>query len=328
MGWDDFGVSSSQVTRLLAILMVIIRPLRWWAVGIWLTTALSATDASQPVDPLLLLDGARAGDRLIVVGERGHILLSDDEADSWRQADTPTDALLTAIHMHDHHVGWAVGHDAVILRTSTGGETWERVHYAPEEERPLLDVWFMDAHYGFAVGAYGFLLVTTDGGDVWEPRSVSEDDYHLNVLAPATDNRLYIGAEAGITYRSEDGGLSWQRLSTPYHGSWFGAVALTPDTVLVAGLRGHLFRSADGGVTWEEVLTQTTAGLTSLQRLPSGEVLVTGLEGVLLEGVKDGRQFSLTRQPDRLGITGALVLEDGDLLLIGEFGTRRIARTQ
>ena len=64
----------------------------------------------------------------------------------------PTRALLTAVHMHDERTGWAVGHDAVILRTRDGGETWSLVHEAPEEELPLLDVWFRDERTGSRSG--------------------------------------------------------------------------------------------------------------------------------------------------------------------------------
>ena len=154
----------------------------------------------------LLLDGAAVGSRLVVVGERGHILVSADDGASWTQARVPTRVLLTAVHMHDERTGWAVGHDAVILRTGDGGETWTLVHQAPEEELPLLDIWFRDEHAGYAVGAYGYFLVTEDGGDTWTSRAVSEDDFHLNALVPVTardpgsqrprSQRLYIAAEA------------------------------------------------------------------------------------------------------------------------------------
>ena len=55
----------------------------------------------------LLLDGALAGSRLVVVGERGHILISTDGGASWKQARVPARALLTAVHMHDPSTGWA-----------------------------------------------------------------------------------------------------------------------------------------------------------------------------------------------------------------------------
>jgi len=86
--------------------------------------------ANQPAEiaPLaatsLLLDLAQAGDRLVAVGERGHVLLSDDEGVTWRQAKSvPTRAMLTAVYFADGEYGWAVGHDETILNTVDGGET-------------------------------------------------------------------------------------------------------------------------------------------------------------------------------------------------------------
>ena len=272
----------------------------------------------------LLLDGAAAGERLVVVGERGHVLVSTDGGASWTQSRVPTRALLTAVHLHDERTGWAVGHDAVILRTGDGGETWEIVHHAPEEERPLLDVWFRDERHGIAVGAYGYLLATGDGGDTWTSRAISEDDFHLNAIAPAGGDRLFIAAEAGVAYRSDDGGATWHELPSPYSGSWFGALPLDEDRVLLAGLRGHLFRSEDAGETWTRVPAETRATLTGAVRLPSGAVLVTGLEGTVLTSGDDGRSVSFTRLPSRAGISAALPLPDGGVLLVGEFGVRRL----
>jgi len=103
---------------------------------------------------------------------------------TWEQRPAPTRATLTAVHLHDGELGWAVGHDAVILRTRDGGESWERVHHAPQEERPFLDVWFTDEQHGFAIGAYGFFLVTDDGGETWATRQIggandaAEDDFY------------------------------------------------------------------------------------------------------------------------------------------------------
>ena len=272
----------------------------------------------------LLLDGAAAGARLVVVGERGHILVSTDEGASWQQARVPTRALLTAVYMHDEQHGFAVGHDAVILRTADGGATWEMIHHAPEEERPLLDVWFRDAHHGYAIGAYGYFLTTGDGGETWNARAVSEDDFHLNALAPAGGGRLFIAAEAGVAYRSDDRGATWSELPSPYAGSWLGALALDEERVLFFGLRGHLFRSPDGGESWTRVPTETNATLTGALRLESGTILVTGLEGTLLYSRDDGQSFSRHGLPARDGISGALPLASGGILLIGEFGVRRL----
>ena len=291
-----------------------------------------AVEAPLAIDSLLL-DGAAAGSRLVVVGERGHILVSTDDGASWTQAEVPTRALLTAVHMHDERTGWAVGHDAVILRTGDGGETWTLAHQAPAEELPLLDVWFRDERTGFAVGAYGYFLATEDGGETWTARAISEDDFHLNALVPVAERspeaqppgpqRLYIAAEAGIAYRSDDGGETWSELPSPYAGSWFGGLALDEERVLLTGLRGHLFLSEDGGDTWAEVTTGTHATLTGAVRLPSGSIVITGLEGSVLTSEDDGHSVSSRRLPSREGISAALPLADGGVLLIGEFGVQR-----
>ena len=276
----------------------------------------------------LLLDGAVVGSRLVVVGERGHVLVSIDNGATWKQARVPTRALLTAVHMHDERTGWAVGHDAVILRTDDGGASWQRVHYAPEAERPLLDVWFRDERVGYAVGAYGYFLATEDGGDHWSPRTVSAHDYHLNRLVPAGPHRLIIAAEAGVAYRSDDDGNTWRELPSPYHGSWFGALAIDPQRLLLLGLRGHLFRSEDAGETWAQVPTGTKAMLTDAVQVRSDLLLITGLEGTVLISRDGGRSVSSGQLTAGEGISTALVLADGSILLLGEFGIRRLPQIE
>ena len=276
----------------------------------------------------LLVDAANAGPRIVLVGQRGHILFSDDNGASWKQARVPARALLTAVHMHDDKTGWAAGHDAVILRTDDGGENWRLMHRAPEEERPLLDVWFRDRDNGFAVGAYGYFLATRDGGKTWSSRAISKDDFHLNEIVPAGAGRLFMAAEAGVAYRSDDGGETWRELPSPYTGSWYGALMLEGERLLLHGLRGHLFRSDDGGESWTRVATGTTATLTNAARLPGGGVLITGLEGILLTSRDRGGSVSATRLPSRQGITSALPLADGSVLLTGEFGVRRLPRPE
>ena len=130
--------------------------------------------ANKPaeIEPLaagsLLLDLAVAGNRLVAVGERGHVLLSDDQGVTWRQAKSvPTRVMLTAVYFVDAQYGWAVGHDETILNTADGGENWTRSHFAAEAQQPLLDLWFANRVSGIAVGAYGAYFTTNDGGRNW-----------------------------------------------------------------------------------------------------------------------------------------------------------------
>ena len=70
------------------------------------------------------LDIAYADSRIVAVGDRGKILYSDDQGDHWKQAVTPSEVLLTSVCFADARHGWAVGHDAVVLGSDDGGETW------------------------------------------------------------------------------------------------------------------------------------------------------------------------------------------------------------
>ena len=298
----------------------------------------------------LLLDATMAGPRMVVVGERGHILLSDDQGNSWRQSPVPTRANLTAVFFLNAQLGWAVGHDQVILRSEDGGETWTRVHWAPEKQQPLLDVWFRDSDQGLAIGAYGTILRTSDGGRTWseqifEPRPLnaraesttanpskkdeysvesSPGDVHLNAVAPSSDGKLYLAAEAGHLFRSEDGGVSWLELPSPYEGSFFGVLPLDPPAVLAFGLRGHLFRSDDAGASWRALSTGTTAMLTSALRLDKQTVVITGLAGTLLVSHDGGQSFALQTQADRNGLSAALATGN-KLVTAGEAGVKFIA---
>ncbi len=292
----------------------------------------------------LLLDLAVAGNRLVAVGERGQVLLSDDQGAKWRQAKSvPTRVMLTAVFFTDSQYGWAVGHDETIINTVDGGETWTRSHFAPEAQQPLLDLWFANRVSGIAVGAYGAYFTTNDGGRTWAsakfappPAAVPKHDgeaapdegdlppdYHLNRII-GVGNRLYIAAEGGQLYRSDDRGANWRVLPSPYEGSLFGLVPIRGDGLLAFGLRGHLFRSADAGETWTKLESHTTSMLTDGLAINDLRVVIGGLAGVLLISGDAGETFRLTQQDDRKGVSALLPGPAGSVIVAGEGGVRTI----
>ncbi|MCF6323968.1 MAG: YCF48-related protein [Gammaproteobacteria bacterium] len=272
----------------------------------------------------LLLDGAQQTGLMVVVGERGHILYSHDEGHHWLQASVPTQVLLTGVHLHDAQLGWAVGHDATILRTQDGAKTWQLVYRDIDGQAPLLDVWFSTAQHGLAIGAYGLLLTTQDGGDSWQQKIISEeDDFHLNHITTTNDGTLFIAAEAGMIYRSDDNGKQWQPLPSPYHGSFFGSLPVNEQSLFLFGLRGHLFISNNRGEQWQAVPTNTTAMLTAGLRGSDGRCYISGLSGTLLIAPYcNETEIELKQLPERNGIA-AMLQGDDAIILIGEAGVTR-----
>ena len=143
----------------------------------------------------LLLDVIDAGDRWVAVGERGHVLWSEDGVE-WTQAETvPTRSTLTTVSVAGDRL-WAAGHDSVILTSGDNGRTWTRRYYAPERFQPIMDIRFFDARRGLAIGAYGLALLTRDGGSTCDEVVISEDEWHLNALLDLGGGRLMIAATA------------------------------------------------------------------------------------------------------------------------------------
>jgi len=284
----------------------------------------------------LLLDVAHAGKRLVTVGDRGHILYSDDSGKTWTQAQVPTRQMLTAVFFVDDKKGWAVGHDAQILASEDGGATWTLQFQDIEREAPLLDIWFKDSSNGFAVGAYGALLATTDGGKTWDDvsdRLDNEDQYHLNAITEVKDSGLFVVGEMGSMFRSADWGQTWERLEGPYEGSLFGVLSTNrPGTLLAYGLRGNLFRSVDFGSTWENIELKATRGslefgLANGALLKDGTLVVVGHGGSVLRSTDDGLSFSVVNRPDRLSLAGVTADQAGNLILVGQGGVHVASST-
>lgn len=287
--------------------------------------AAEQSEAAPLAAQSLLLDVARAGTRLVAVGDRGHVLLSDDEGRTWRQVLVPTRAMLTGVSFGDAQHGWAVGHDGVILATRDAGATWTRQDPGDELETVWLDVLFRDARSGLAVGAYGRCAVTTDGGQTWAPAAPPPDELHLNHIAAGTGNLLYVAGEAGMLLATNDASREWRQIEVPYDGSLYGTLPLDADNLLIYGLRGRVFASADGGQNWAARETQVPVLISSALRLRSGVIVLAGLGGNFHVSRDDGRTFAHWQPVEYTGgVSVLLEAIDGALVVIGERGAARL----
>lgn len=274
----------------------------------------------------LLLDATYAGDRLVAVGEFGHIVLSDDRGASWHQAKSvPTQATLTGVTFINKDLGFAVGHDATVLRTKDAGENWELVYNDTESEMAFMTVYFENENRGFAMGAFSFMVETNDGGKTWEERSLSEgllDDYHLNKLFADKDGDLYIAAEFGVVYHSTDQGRTFNRIQTQYEGSFWGGFGMADGSVMVFGMRGNAFRSYDKGQTWEKVNTGTDKSIAGGVQLGNGKIVLVGLQGYVGYSDNGGKSFTEVTRADRLGYAAVTDGPDGQIVVFGEPGAK------
>ena len=273
----------------------------------------------------LLLAVARAGDRLVAVGDRGHVLLSADQGRNWTQSPTPTRALLTGVSFADARHGWAVGHDGVILATGDGGLTWTRQDNGKDLDTVYLSVLFRDATHGFAVGAYGKFVATADGGKTWTTAKPSPDEVHYNRISEGLDDYLYLAGEGGLLLVSNDGGKTWIKSEVPYEGSLFGALPLDNGGVLVYGLRGHILRSEDHGANWTQENSAVQVLIMGGVRLPAGPIVLAGQGGNFFVSRDGGRAFTPWKPADSgTSIADLIDAGDGTMLTVGEAGAVRV----
>jgi photosystem II stability/assembly factor-like uncharacterized protein len=273
----------------------------------------------QPLAPeSMLLDVTRVGDRLVAVGERGHVVWSTGGED-WQQADNvPTRSTLTTVVAVGDRL-WAAGHDAVIITSADHGRTWSRQFYDPERQQAVMDLFFTDAENGVAIGSYGLYLVTRDGGASWEDGVVDEEnEYHLNAMIRFPDGLRLIAGEAGYSYRSFDDGDSWELLELPYLGSMWGAIVSARGCAVFFGLRGHLIQSCDRGDTWVELATNTLSSLSGAAE-QQGLIVIAGNNGTVLTWAGGG--FTVHKHSSGVDFSTVLPLSGGRFLLVGEEGT-------
>lgn len=297
---------------------------------------------------------SRAGERLVAVGERGTVLLSDDNGNSWRQALVPVSSSLTAVQFADARNGWAVGHAGVVLHSSDGGEHWalqldgrrlaqlelDAAQAAGDEQRlaaarqgvadgadkPLLALAFSDARHGLVVGAYGLALYTADGGATWASwagRLPNPQGLHLYAVAPSASG-FYIAGEQGLLLRSQDAGEHFEALATPYEGSYFSLAVQANGDLLLGGLRGKVFRSCDQGASFTAVANPLPISINDM-RLLGNRLLLVNQAGGLLQASPDRTRLAPLALPPGPPLTAVAQAADGALVGVGFAGPVRLA---
>ncbi|MCU1758655.1 YCF48-related protein [Pseudomonas sp. 14P_8.1_Bac3] len=258
------------------------------------------------------------GSRVVAVGERGSILLSDDQGVSWQPAsvDTQRNATLTAVVALDDQRLLSVGHDGWILRSQDAGSHWQEIRYDADLGEPLLGIWSGGGDNVMAFGSFGKFYQSLDAGQTWTPRSLDIDSAHLNSMAGGKDGRRMLVGEQGLVLRTADAGQHWQTLPAFYSGSLFGIVRLSADNWVTYGMRGHVFVSHDFGDTWTQINVGNQLPLYGHVLLPdhSGLVIVgAGSSVVRLDA--QGALVGVTRLSGLGTLTSATVV--GSRLLVG-----------
>lgn len=299
---------------------------------------------------------SNAGNRIVAVGERGLIAISDDAGKSWFQANCPISVTLTGVTFSTPQQGWAIGHAGVVLHTDDSGLNWSvqldgpraaKIVEASAKEigggagstlmraatqlvadgpdKPFLDIRFTDSQRGLIVGAYGLILRTDDGGKTWKsmmhqlPNPKGLHLYAVRVVGDA----IWVAGEQGFLALSRDAGKSFSRIETPYRGSYFTMVP-TSDGVVIGGLRGNAFHVDRNGFTFQRVDGTPPVSISASTTLQNGSLVFANQSGQLMISTDGGKRMDLLPITPPGPLSALLQTADGSIIVAGLNGLNRI----
>ena len=308
----------------------------------------------------------KVGDRIYGVGVHGIIIFSDDDGDTWTQADkVPTQNTLTDISCSTEQLCWATGHDATILHSNDSGKTWEVQYIDMDFDAPLLSIHMYDDDNGIAIGAFALSLRTSNGGVSWDYLFVSDDEFqpHINYTygdaqawRESSKNEGYAVGELGKYYVSDDQGLNWLEIDTGYFGSFWSGIKVDNGQSLLLGMSGKLTLATlidrdenppegkevyvacyESGLyvdeckvyVFDNLFIGTKNSLTNAIVLDDGRIAISGNGGaVSIVDLHRNRDIQTCVRADRLSNTSIIQLNNDEFLLAGESGVRKHSMRQ
>ncbi len=303
------------------------------------------TQELAPIMPLatksLLLDIATAGERLVVAGEHGNVLYSDDNGKHWQQAAVPTTQMLTGIHFVDGQHGWVVGHDGLILVSDDGGENWriQRDGLAVQHQTNL-ELREM-AHRDIAELEQRLAAADEDAKvqleAALEDARMDLEDADLTLegavfTSPFMDvwfqdaNRGWAVGAFGTLVATEDGGQHWVSQQTKLDNrDEFHLNTITGDgkgRVFIAGEGGVMFRSMDSGRSWESLKPfYEGSWFGAVYEAQHDTLLIFGLRGNLYRSIDFGTHWEPVLNDNNNTLAGGSSSAQGGIVLAGGDGT-------
>lgn len=325
--WMDYRQGVLAVSRMAVLIAAIL---------VWISPAWSANNQltlpavkSERASGSILLDVTRAGDRLVAVGERGHILFSDDNGSTWLQASVPVSVTLTSVEFPTKDKGWVTGHDGVVLHSIDGGENWELQLDGKKVNELLVNYYEKQVVYKQAE------LESVDESQKEEVSLELENLlYSLEDTQIAIENKSlksfmdvwfadeltgFVIGSYGIMFRTEDGGGSWEpwgkRLNN-IDGFHLNAIASGKSGLFIAGEAGTLYRSTNGGIHWSNIESPYQGSFFSIAvNKKNDQVYALGLRGNAFRSDDGGQSWRKIETSVETPLFGASVLRDGSLAI-------------
>jgi photosystem II stability/assembly factor-like uncharacterized protein len=264
-----------------------------------------------------------------VVGFKGVIFITDDDANTWKQilsgkgSGCGSGDELYSVFCLDEDIGWVVGRrkgctddGPIILNTTNGGQIWQTQLYDQNTARQINSVYFIDENIGWAVGEgnTGFYW-TTDGGNSWmEGDGVYSAVFFIDQYNGWATNDVN---STGI-YKSVDGGITWiQKSSVSCSSIYFADL----NTGWAVGEGGIIIKSTDSGETWITKTSGTTIDLKCVKFLNEDIGMCVGNSGIILLSTDGGETWVIKNTETIYNLNAITFTNSSSAWIVGANGT-------
>ncbi|WP_027329559.1 WD40/YVTN/BNR-like repeat-containing protein [Marinimicrobium agarilyticum] len=268
---------------------------------------------------------------IVIVGELGQILRSDNAGENWSYVnvtypDPRTPPTYRALASLDKGVLLAAGPTGLILRSSDQGRNWTVVHHTPfSAGEAFTDLMASsDGSTAIAVEAFGGPYFSTDNGRTWN-RAPTDDERNFWHGSALGSTALSVG-QSGLLAMSGDAGRNWTRveLAAVSGKDLYGSFASRSHQALFAfGEGGVMARTEDWGRTWHKVSVPTTATLRRMLEIPQSGVLIAfGEKGTIIRSLDGGLHWQGADSGVSVELRAGLIEpHTGYPLIVGRSGT-------
>jgi len=208
---------------------------------------------------------------------------------------------------------WVSGDDGSgLYRSTDGGNTFTLLEGVPPNHSSYAlafdpiqsNTVYAPSHFG-----RGFLR-STDNGATW---SVTQNGLpveqgearEVNAMVALDNGELILAIVSGL-YRSENGGLDFNRIAAPALNSATAFTALTANAsrIVAGSANGHVYLSNDSGATWADLTPADTIGVSDLA-VTNNAIYIGYFLGVIARADFNGT-ITIINNPNSGGFTSGM----------------------
>lgn len=271
--------------------------------------------------------------------DSGKVLFTSDKGLNWDIFDTGIEERILKVFFLDENYGWGLAHyenfpdyRSIILKTTDGGQSWEKEFYRVENVF-LYSIVFFDSANGW-IGGDTELAYTEDGGQNWyAPQGIDSTFVHMPIYELKFFNRQigyavggYIDF-VGVVWTTVDSGKTWDsRLVTadpPYDIHIFDenyAYALTSD--IEHNYNIEVLKTSNRGIDWAVEILEVYGTVSSISFRSDREGWATmGRDKMALLTIDSGETWNYYSLPDSLELFDVQFLDSLNGFMVGESGS-------